>query len=47
MPFRATLDGWVIEKGSDKMWFAGGGNGKPLQYLCLENPTGGMKREKI
>ena len=29
---------------SDKMWPTGGGNGKPLQYSCLENPN--MKREK-
>ena len=26
------------------MWSTGGGNGKPLQYSCLENPN--MKREK-
>ena len=24
----------------------GEGNGKPLQYSCLENPTNSMKREK-
>ena len=23
---------------SDKMWSTGEGNGKPLQYFCLENP---------
>ena len=23
---------------SDKMWSIGEGNGKPLQYSCLENP---------
>ena len=28
---------------SDKMWFTGGGNGKPLQYSCLKNPTNSMK----
>ena len=28
---------------SDKMWSTGEGNGKPLQYSCLENP---MKRQK-
>ena len=31
---------------SDKMWSTGGGNGKPLQYSCLENPMNSMKREK-
>ena len=31
---------------SDKMWSAGEGNGKPLQYSCLENPMNSMKREK-
>ena len=28
------------------MWSAGEGNGKPLQYSCLENPTNRMKRQK-
>ena len=28
------------------MWSAGEGNGKPLQYSCLENPVNSMKREK-
>ena len=31
---------------SDKMWFTGEGNGKPLQYSWLENPMNSMKREK-
>ena len=31
---------------SDKMWSTGEGNGKPLQYSCLENPTNNMKRQK-
>ena len=31
---------------SDKMWYPGEGNGKPLQYSCLENPMNSMKREK-
>ena len=30
---------------SDKTWFAGEGNGKPLQYSCLENPRNSMKRQ--
>ena len=31
---------------SDKTWFTGEGNGKPLQYFCLENPMNSMKRQK-
>ena len=31
---------------SDKMWSPGEGNGKPLQYSCLENPMNSMKRQK-
>ena len=31
---------------SDKMWSTGKGNGKPLQYSCLENPMNSMKRQK-
>ena len=31
---------------SDKTWFAGEGNGKPLQYSCLKNPMSSMKRQK-
>ena len=31
---------------SDKMWSTGGGNDKPLQYSCLENPMNSMKRRK-
>ena len=31
---------------SDKMWSTGGGNGKSLQYSCLENPMNSMKRQK-
>ena len=31
---------------SDKLWSTGEGNGKPLQYSWLENPTNNMKRQK-
>ena len=31
---------------SDKTWSTGEGNGKPLQYSCLENPMKSMKRQK-
>ena len=30
---------------SDKLWPTGEGNGKPLQYSCLENPMNSMKRQ--
>ena len=31
---------------SDKTWFTGEGNGKPLQYSCPEKPMTSMKRQK-
>ena len=31
---------------SDKMWFTGEENGKPLQYSCLKNPMNSMKIQK-
>ena len=46
MPCRVTQDRWVMVESSDKMWFTGEGNGKPLQYSCLENPMNSMKRQK-
>ena len=46
MPCRATQDWWVMLESSDKIWFIGEGNGKPLQYSCLENPMNCMKRQK-
>ena len=42
---RATQDVWDMES-SDKMWSTGGGNGKLIQYSCLENLMNRMKREK-
>ena len=41
----ATLDGWVMVERSDRMWSTGEGNGKPLQYSCLENSMNSMKRQ--
>ena len=41
----ATQDGLVMVERSDRMWSTGEGNGKPLQYSCLENPTHSMKRQ--
>ena len=46
MPWRATQGGWVMVESSDKMWYTGEGNGKPLQYSCLENPMNSIKRQK-
>ena len=46
MQCRATQDVWVIMESSDKTWSTGEGNGKPLQYSCLENPMNSMKRPK-
>ena len=41
----ATQDGWVIVERFDRMWSTGEGNGKPLQYSCLENPVKNMKKQ--
>ena len=30
---------------SDRMWSTGEGNGKPLQYSCLDNPMNSRKRQ--
>ena len=40
-PRRTGHDGEVWQ-----MWSTGEGNGKPLQYSCLENPMNSMKRQK-
>ena len=46
MPCGVTWDGRVMVERSDRMWSTGEGNGKPLQYFCLENPMNSMKRQK-
>ena len=46
MPCRATQEGWGMVESSDKTWSTGEGNGKPLQYPCLENLMNSMKRQK-
>ena len=46
MLYRAIQDGWVIVESSDQMWSTGGGNGKPLQYSCHQNPMNSIKRQK-
>ena len=40
-----TQDGRVMMERSDRMWSTEEGNGKPLQYSCLENPMNSMKRQ--
>ena len=40
----ATQDVWVMVESYDRMSI-GKGNGKPLQYSCLENPMNSMKRQ--
>ena len=46
MLFRATQDGQVTVKSSDKTWSTGGGNGNPFQYSSLEKAMNSMKRQK-
>ena len=46
MPCGATQDGRVTVERSDRTWFTGEGNGKPLQYSCLENPMNSMVMQK-
>ena len=41
-----TQDGRVMVEKSDRMSSTGEGNGKPLQYSCLENPMNSMKTQK-
>ena len=41
----ATQDGQVMVERSDRMWSTEEGNGKPLQYSCLENTMNSMKRQ--
>ena len=46
MPCGAKQDGRVMVERADRMWSTGEGNGKPLQYSCVENPMNIMKRQK-
>ena len=46
MPCKAIQDRQIMLEISDKMRSTGEGNGKPLQYSCLEDPTNNMKRQK-
>ena len=41
-----TQDRWVMVESYDKTRSTGEGNGKLLQYSCLENPMNSMKKQK-
>ena len=41
-----SQDEQIMVESSDRTWSTGEGNGKPLQYSCLENPMNSMKRQK-
>ena len=43
---QATQDRWVMAESSEKMWSIGEGDGKPLQYSCLEKPMNSIKKQK-
>ena len=45
MPCGATQDGWVMVKRPDRLWSTGEGDGKLIQYSCLENPMNSMKKQ--
>ena len=36
---------WIYLEAPDRMWSTGEGNGKLLQYSCLENPMSSIKRQ--
>ena len=46
MLFRATQDGPVIERSSDKTWSTGRGSDNPLQYYSRKNPGNSLKGQK-
>ena len=46
MQYSATQDRWVMVESSDKMLSTEEGNGRPLQYSCLENLMNSIKRQK-
>ena len=41
---KASIRVNMVER-SDRMWSTGEGNGKPVQYSCLENPMNSIKRQ--
>ena len=45
MPVGPPKTGGSWWTGLNRKWPTGEGNGKPLQYSCLENPVNSMKRQ--
>ena len=45
IPHTKVRDGQVMVERPDRMWSTGEGNGKPLQYSCLENSMNSMNRQ--
>ena len=45
MPCGATQDGRVMVERSDRVWFTGEENRKPLQYSCRENLMNSMRKQ--
>ena len=43
---RDTQDGQVMVESSNKTWSTGEGNGKPLQYSCVENLMNSTEKQK-
>ena len=43
--YGATQDGQIMVERPDRMWSTGDGNGKSLQYSCLENHMNSRKRQ--
>ena len=41
----ATQEERIMVERSDRMWSTGKGNGKLLQYSCLQNPMNSMKSQ--
>ena len=41
-----SMPGLPVHQQFHRMWSTGKGNGKPLQYSCLDNPMNSMKRQK-
>ena len=46
IPCSVTQDKVVTVESYDKTWSTGEGNGKSLQYSCLEKTMNSMKRQK-
>ena len=47
MTYGARPSGQVMVESSEKTWSIGEGNGKPLQYSCLEKSVDWQKDRKL